>query len=75
MWEFIVQNFNWFTFFLALGVFALLQSIVNFLIARSARKRARQRTAVAEQKYQELKGKFETKKQEYDQILGTKEAK
>ena len=75
MFDYILQNFNWPTFFMALAAFALISSLLNFIVAVINNQKAQRRLQIAEKKYQELQSQLKVKGEEYDRLLGKKESK
>lgn len=75
MFDYIAANFNWFTFWLALGAFVLISNIIGLITATITHKRAKKRLAESESKYEELKSKLAAKQAEHDRVLGKKEQK
>ncbi|MBI5400417.1 hypothetical protein HZB07_07450 [Candidatus Saganbacteria bacterium] len=73
MIDYLIQNFNWPTFFIALGVFALISNIVNLINAIVREKKAKGQLQTVEKKYQELQDQLKNNQKEYDRVLGKKE--
>ena len=63
--EYFMQNFNWYTFFVALGFFVLVSSLYNIVLSyfslRKARRKSQEADAILSKLQQQLKG--------YDQKL------
>jgi cell division protein FtsB len=75
MFNYIIQNFNWPTFFLALAVFVLVSSFFNFLMAKRRYDRARAQVAKADLELAKMQATFRAKQQEIDKLLAKKERK
>ena len=73
--DYLIQNFNWPTFLLALGVFALINSLYNLVMSYILKARAEKRVKLADKKFFELKEQLRTKQVELDKLLGKKESK
>jgi hypothetical protein len=72
---YIIQNFNWPTFFLALAVFVLLSSGFNLWLAKRRYDRAMKEVAKSDQELAKMQAAFRAKQQEIDKRLGNKERK
>jgi hypothetical protein len=75
MIEYILQNFNWPTFLIALGFFVLVSNIFSLIMAVIQKKRAERAVQKTEEQYNELRAKLIGKQKELNTILGTKEQK
>jgi len=75
MLDYLIQNFNWPTFLIALGVFSLVSSIFGLIKAQFLKAKADRRVKIAENKLAELRAQFRGKESELDMLLGKKEGK
>jgi hypothetical protein len=69
MINYIIQNFNWPTFFLALALFVLVSNLFNLIRAYYFRTRARRDVGLAEKKISELQARMRAKEAELEEIL------
>lgn len=67
--EFIIHEFNWTTFFIALGFFALVSSLFNFVVSYLRVLRARKRVMEADLMLAKLQSQMAAKEEELDRIL------
>jgi len=70
MVEFLAQNFNWPTFFLALGFFVLVSNFYALALAIFNKRRADKAVAKVEKKYDQLREQLRQKDKELSQMLG-----
>ena len=63
---------HWPTFFLALGFFALISSLVNLLAAYIRKGRAEKEARLADEKLEHLKRQLEERGQELEKLIGEK---
>lgn len=75
MIDYLIQNFNWPTFLIALGFFVLVSNIFSLIMATIQKKRADNAVKRTETQYNELRGKLIAKQKELNTILGNKEQK
>ena len=73
MIEYILQNFNATTFFLALGLAFFLFSLVNFIIAYARMKNTRKEADRAEEELLKLKQKLKGTDKLFDDIISKKD--
>ncbi len=69
MFDFIIQEFSWTTFFLALALFILLSNIFNLIKAYAAKGRAQKEADLAEKKLAELQSQLRNKEKELNKIM------
>lgn len=75
MLNYIVQNFNWFTFFFTLAVVVLVSSFLNYVMAVRRYARAKKLVAKADLELARVQATFRAKQQELDKLLSKKEGK
>jgi F0F1-type ATP synthase membrane subunit b/b' len=75
MLNFIVQNFNWPTFFIALAVFVLISNITSLIVAIIKKRRAYKQLNIVEKQYQDLQKQLKDNEAELNKALGSKENK
>jgi len=75
MLNFIVQNFNWPTFFIALAVFVLISNITSLIVAIIKKRRAYKQLNTVEKQYQDLQKQLKDNEAELNKALGSKENK
>jgi len=76
MVEFFTQNFNWPTFFLALGFFILVSNVFSFIAADINRRKANKKVALLEKRYAEMGERLQQRTKELKSMLNDgKEAK
>jgi cell division protein FtsB len=73
--NYLIQNFNWPTFFLALAVFVLISSFFNIVMAKRRYDRARKEVVKADQELAKMQATFRAKQQELDKLLANREKK
>ena len=69
MIDYILQNFNWVTFFLALALFVLVSNIYNLIVSYIRAKRAKQKVKEAEAKLSTLQKQLKDKDKELGDLL------
>jgi uncharacterized integral membrane protein len=67
--DYLMQNFNWPTFLIALGFFVLVANLLNLIKAVILKKRSEKMVRIAEQKHAELRDQLKAKTKELDQLL------
>jgi len=75
MFDSVIQNFNWPTFFLALGFFILVSNVFNFILADINRRKANKKVALLEKRYAEIGEQLQKKTKELKSLLNDEEAK
>ncbi|MGB9613048.1 MAG: hypothetical protein ACPL4K_02570, partial [Candidatus Margulisiibacteriota bacterium] len=69
MLDYLIQNFNWPTFFLALAFFIIVASVVNLIKAYFLKIKAEADLKLAEKKLSELQAQMKAKEEELEKIL------
>ena len=75
MIDYILKNFNASTFFLALGVFVIFSSLVNFIVSYVRMKNTRREADRAEEELLKLKQKLKGTDKLFNDIISKKENK
>jgi len=75
MIDYFLLNFNWFTFFFALGVFTLVSSLLNVISAQISLRLAKEKVRAAEAAHQKLADQLAAKEKELTEMLSTKKGK
>ena len=75
MIEYILSNFNWVTFMLALALFVLVSNIYNLILSSIRAKGARKTAWDAEEKLAQLQKQLQEKDRELGKILSKEEKK
>lgn len=73
MIDYIIQNFNLVTFFLALVFFILVSYLYNLIISYIRMKRSKQRVKEAEAELSKLQKQMKQKDKELEKLLSKKE--
>ena len=69
MMDYVLANFNWPTFFIALGVFALVSSLFNVILSYIRLNHARQDVKSIETEFTRLRKQLKAKDKELDEII------
>jgi len=75
MIDYILSNFNWVTFMLALALFVLVSNIYNLILSSIRAKRAKKAARNAEEKLAQLQKQLQDKDQELGRMLSKEEKK
>ena len=73
MSSYIIQNFNWPTFFIAIAIFVLVSNIFNIIKSYLAVRRARKKAKEADAELAKLQEKLKVKDSELKDLLSKKE--
>jgi peptidoglycan hydrolase CwlO-like protein len=69
MVNYIIQNFSWPTFFLALLIFVLVSNFLNVIKSYLLKLNAEKKVKLAEKKLSDLQAQMKVKEAELDELL------
>jgi hypothetical protein len=75
MIDYILSNFNWVTFLVALAVFVLVSNIYNLILSYIRARGAKEAAREAEEKLSQLQKQLKDKDQELGRMLSKEEKK
>jgi hypothetical protein len=75
MIEYLISNFNWPTFFIALGVFALISNLLSLITGYSGLRRGKKYLKESNAELANLQQRLRAKNTELSDLLSRKEKK
>lgn len=69
MIEYLIQNFNWVSFTLALSFFLIISSLSRIIASYFVMKRAKKKAQIAEAELKRLQGKFRPSNQQVRELF------